>query len=310
MSVSRSGLWFRVGLSAVLSAAVSACGGKSLETAAPVSPTPLGGLIENFTPSAVLVGAGDIAMCGTAGAEATAKLLDNISGTVFAAGDNAYMSGTEGEYRTCYDPTWGRHRSRTRPTPGNHEYRSANAAPYYGYFGAAAGPAGLGYYSYTLGSWLVISLNSETDVSAGSTQVQWLREKLSTSNAKCTAVYWHRPLFSSGPNGSNSDLRDVWRVLYEFNVDVVINGHDHLYERFAPQDPDGRSDPVRGVREFIVGTGGAPVYTTGRAPVANSELNVSTWGVASFTLENGSYRWEFLPAEGSSFHDAGSNQCH
>ena len=310
MSVSRPGRCFSLGLSVIVVFGLSACGGRSLNTAAPVSPTPLGTLIQNVAPSAVLVGAGDIAMCGTAGAEATSKLLDNISGTVFVAGDNAYMSGTESEYRTCYEPTWGRHRSRTRPTPGNHEYRSPNAAPYYGYFGAAAGPAGLGYYSYMLGSWLVISLNSEADVSAGSTQVQWLREQLAGNNAKCTAVYWHRPLFSSGPNGPNGDLREVWRVLYEFNVDIVMNGHDHLYERFAPQDPDGRSDTVKGIRQFTVGTGGAPIYAMSRVAAANSEVNVSTWGVASFTLENGSYRWEFIPAEGSSFHDAGSSACH
>jgi hypothetical protein len=310
MSLSRPGRCVSLGLCAMVVCGLSACGGRSLNSAAPVSPSPLGNLIQTIAPAAVLVGAGDIAMCGTPGAEATSKLLDNISGTVFVAGDNAYMSGTESEYRTCYEPTWGRHRSRTRPTPGNHEYRSPNAAPYYGYFGAAAGPAGLGYYSYTLGSWLVISLNSEADVSAASSQVQWLREQLAGNNAKCTAVYWHRPLFSSGPNGPNGDLREVWRVLYEFNVDVVLNGHDHLYERFAPQDPDGRSDTVRGIRQFTVGTGGAPVYAVGRTATANSEVNVSTWGVTSFTLENGSYRWEFIPAEGSAFHDAGSNQCH
>src|ERR1051325_3761810 len=260
MGVLRAGLCCRLGVIATIAVTLAACGGRSLESAAPVSPTPLGGLIQNFTPSAVLVGAGDIALCGTPGAEATAKLLDNISGTVFAAGDNAYMSGTEAEYKTCYDPTWGRHRSRTRPTPGNHEYRSAGAAPYYGYFGAAAGPGGLGYYSYTLGSWLVISLNSETDVSASSIQAQWLRETLSSSSAKCTAVYWHRPPFSSGPNGSNGDMRVIWRILYEFNVEIVMNGHDHLYERFAPQDPDGRPDAARGIREFVIGTGGAPLY--------------------------------------------------
>src|SRR4030095_5730011 len=167
MSVSRPSRCF-LAVSAIVVFGLSACGGRSLNTPAPVSPTPLGHLIQNVAPAAVLVGAGDIALCGTAGAEATAKLLDNISGTVFVAGDNAYMSGAESEYRTCYEPTWGRHRSRTRPTPGNHEYRSPNAAPYYSYFGAAAGPAGLGYYSYSLGSWLVLFLNSENDLRARS----------------------------------------------------------------------------------------------------------------------------------------------
>src|SRR4030095_11934266 len=168
MSLSRPGRCFSLGLSAIVVCGLSACGGRSLNSAAPVSPTPLGTLIQNVALGVVLAVAVDIARCGTPGAEATSKLLDNISGTVFVAGDNAYMSGTESEYRTCYEPTWGRHRSRTRPTPGNHEYRSPNAAPYYSYFGAAAGPAGLGYYSYSLGSWLVLFLNSENDLRARS----------------------------------------------------------------------------------------------------------------------------------------------
>lgn len=258
--------------------------------------------------SGVLVGAGDIGHCGTSGADATARLLDRISGTVFTTGDNVYMSGTAEEFRKCYEPNWGRHRARTMPTAGNHEYSSGGAAPYFDYFGANAGPRDSGYYSYAVGPWQIITLNSEVASGPGSPQMQWLRGELSKRTA-CTAVLWHRPLFSSGHNGNNPDMRDVWRTLYEFNVDLVINGHDHTYERFAPQDPDGRPDPVRGIREFIVGTGGAPLYEFATVR-ANSEVRGAAWGVASFTLTGGAYRWEFVPVDGTTFRDAGSESCH
>jgi hypothetical protein len=257
----------------------------------------------------VLVGAGDIAMCHAPGAEATAKLLDRISGTVFTAGDNAYMDGSAADYRNCYDPTWGRHRRRTRPVPGNHEYQTPGASGYFDYFGSAAGPRGLGYYSYTLGSWQVIALNSEIPIGTGSAQLEWVRQQLTASPHRCTVVYWHRPLFTSGPDGPNPDMRDLWRLLYTLDVDVVINGHDHLYERFAPQTPDGRADPARGIRQFTVGTGGAEVYgSVGTS--ANSEAVASVWGVAAFTLDHDRYRWEFIPAGPYAFSDSGAGVCH
>ena len=254
----------------------------------------------------MLVGAGDIARCGVGGAERTAQLLDRIDGTVFLAGDNAYMNGSMDDYRGCYDATWGRHRHRTKPIPGNHEYQTPGASGYFRYFGAAAGPAGLGYYSYTAGPWLVLALNSEIALGQGSAQLQWVREQLAGA-PRCTAVYWHRPLFSSGRNGANPDMRDVWQVLYDMGADLVINGHDHVYERFAPQRPDGTPDP-RGIRQFTVGTGGAPLYAiTGR--VANSEVAASVWGVAAFTLQADGYRWEFIPVDGESFRDSGAAVC-
>lgn len=259
--------------------------------------------------AAVLVGAGDIARCDTPGAALTAKLLDGLSGTVFVAGDNAYMDGSARDYRECYDPTWGRHRRRTRPVPGNHEYQTPNASGYFEYFGAGAGPSGLGYYSYTLGPWLVLALNSEVPLGNGSGQLEWVRDQLRTNPNLCTLVYWHRPLFSSGRNGPNVDMLDLWRVLYSMDVDVVVNGHDHLFERFAPQTPEGRPDPVRGIRQFTVGTGGAPLYDVMRT-AANSEMAFSAWGVASFTLQNDGYSWSFIPAEGYVFRDAGSGVCH
>jgi acid phosphatase type 7 len=256
-----------------------------------------------------LVGAGDIGVCNASGgAEATARLLDRIPGTVFTAGDNAYMGGRMEEFRNCFDPTWGRQRVRTRPVPGNHEYENGGGA-YFSYFGASAGVSGLGYYSFAEGPWRVITLNSEVPSGADSAQMAWLRGELSGKPTACTAVIWHRPLFSSGRNGNNPDMRDVWRTLYEFNVDLVINGHDHTYERFAPQDPDGRPDSARGIREFIVGTGGAPLY---EFPVTrpNSEVRAAVWGVALFSLNDRGYQWQFMPVDGVSFQDSGSASCH
>ncbi len=255
-----------------------------------------------------LVGAGDIGDCGSPGAETTARLLDRIPGTIFTTGDNAYMTGRMEDYRRCYDPTWGRHLRRTRPVPGNHEYESGGAG-YFSYFGSNAGASGLGYYSFSEGAWRVISLNSEVPSGPGSAQMAWLRNELTEKPSACTAVMWHRPLFSSGRNGDNRDMRDVWRTLYEFNVDLVINGHDHIYERFAPQDPDGRPDPARGIRQFTVGTGGAPLYEFPTIR-ANSEVRAAVWGVATFTLSEQGYQWQFVPAEGFQFQDTGSASCH
>jgi acid phosphatase type 7 len=300
-------------------AGLAACGQRS----APLSPTTSASASASALPSSssspgfnnpltgligTLVGAGDIGMCGSLGPAATARLLDGVPGTVFTAGDNAYSSGRMEEFRNCYDPTWGRHRGRTRPVPGNHEYEDG-AAGYFAYFGASAGAAGLGYYSFAEGPWRVITLNSEVPSGSGSPQMDWLRSELSGKPTACTAVIWHRPLFSSGRNGDNPDMRDVWRTLYEFNVDLVINGHDHAYERFAPQDPDGRPDAARGIREFIVGTGGAAL---GEFPGihANSEIRAAVWGVASFTLADRGYQWRFIPIEGTDFQDSGSASCH
>jgi hypothetical protein len=259
---------------------------------------------------AVLVGAGDIAVCGNGGAVATALLLDQQPGTVFTAGDSVYQNGTTQEFQDCYDPTWGRHRARTRPVPGNHDYGTPGAAPYFAYFGANAGTAGQGYYTYQLGSWLVVALNSEIDIGAASPQLQWLRTTLAASSARCTLAYWHRPLHSSGPDGENPDVQDIWRVLYQYGVEFVVNGHDHLYERFALQDPDGRLDVTKGIRQFTVGTGGAIHYSITTVHT-NSEYRLTgVWGVMVFTLTDGSYRWEFLPTDPLVLHDFGIGDCH
>jgi hypothetical protein len=284
------------------------------KSSAPTSPTiPSSGGNSGITGPRIglLVGAGDIGFCGPAnvsGAEATGRLLDTLGGTVFTTGDNAYPTGSLDDYKHCYEPAWGRHAGRTRPAPGNHEYMSGGG-PYFGYFGSNAGLSATGYYSYTVGAWHVISLNSEVGSSPGSAQLEWLRADLSNNPAACTAAYWHRPLFSSGSHGDNPDMRDIWRVLYAGNVDVVINGHDHVYERFAPQDADGRLDAARGIREFVVGTGGSPLYGFPSAH-ANSEARGIAWGVIALTLLEHGYEWEFVPAEGQTFRDSGVGDCH
>jgi acid phosphatase type 7 len=298
-------------LAAILAAVVflSSCSGSP---SAP-SPPPSGSFEQPPTfgsnAVAVLVGAGDIGDCKQPGSALTARLLDGISGTVFTAGDNAYPNGSDDDFRKCYDPTWGRHRDRTRPSPGNHEYDSPQAAPYFRYFGGNAGPPGLGYYSYNAGAWHVVSLNSEIDMSSSSAQVRWLRADLTANRTKCTVAYWHKPLFSSGPHGNNVRVQDLWRALYDHDVDVVVTGHDHLYERFAPQNPDGGYDAARGIRQLVVGTGGSHLSSV-LIQRPNSEAVGHVWGVLALTLNPDSYRWEFVPAEVGRFVDVGTGTCH
>ena len=258
-------------------------------------------------PTEILVGAGDIAQCAAGNPEATAKLLDSIGGTVFALGDNAYPSGSAEDYHGCYDATWGRHKSRTRPVPGNHEYDTAGAAPYYDYFGGAAGPAGLGFYSYELGNWHIVALNSNIAAGGNSPQAAWLRNDLRAHPAQCTLAYWHYPLFSSSTHGNIDAMREAWRILSDGGADVVLAGHDHVYERFAPQDADGTADPARGIREFVVGTGGAPPYPFVNVK-ANSEVRLSANGVLRLALKAGGYDWTFIATAGAG--DSGSTACH
>lgn len=262
-------------------------------------------------PAFVLVGAGDIANCQVSdGHLETARVLDGIPGTVFTMGDHAYPKGSARSFSECYDLSWGRHKARTRPSPGNHDLRTSNGAPYYKYFGENAGPRGLGYYSYDLGSWHIISLNSGAPADRRSKQIKWLSNDLKDNPAKCTLAYWHVPQFSSGAHGNHRDMLEAWRLLYESGAEVVVNGHDHDYERFAPQDPNGKADPERGIREFVVGTGGGGVYRF-KETVPNSEVrNWDSYGVIKFTLYPDRYEWEFVTAEGEPFEDAGSAECH
>lgn len=263
----------------------------------------------------VLVGAGDIAGCPDySNAEATAKLLDTIPGTVFTAGDNALENGTTQEFHDCYNPTWGRHKARTRPSVGNHEFHAGGAAPYFEYFGANAGDPKAGYYSYELGAWHIVVLNSECleigGCQSGSPQEIWLQADLKAHPAACTLAYWHKPLFSSGAkHGNDPEVKAFWEDLRAAHAAIVINGHDHDYERFAPQDPDGKPDAARGIREFVVGTGGKSQRPFA-GPLPTSEVrNTGTYGVLKLTLHSNSYDWEFIPVAGKTFRDSGTGNC-
>lgn len=287
----------------------------------PIGPVDPGPLPVPGSGSAVLVGAGDIAFCGSPGTFATSVELDRIPGTVFTAGDNAYPKASAADFAQCYDPTWGRHLDRTYPVLGNHDYdTSKDAKDYFDYFAGAAnmGQRGLGYYAYDVGSWRVFALNSEfftsgavANAGAAATQLTWFKQQLASANKPCTIAIWHRPLFSSTTNGNgpSPDMRDLYKAAYDANVEIVINGHEHNYERFAPQDADGRADPARGVRQFVVGTGGVSLYT-GFTKKPNSETFQSSWGVLKLTLSSATYTWEYIPVEGQGSRDTGNGACH
>jgi len=264
---------------------------------------------------AVLIGAGDIADCSDlAGAEATAKLLEANPGTVMALGDLAYPNGTPDDFK-CYHKTWGRVKDRTRPAVGNHEFHSTGASYYFQYFGSAAGDPKTGYYSYDLGAWHIVVLNSECQqvggCEAGSSQEKWLRADLAAHPVGCTLAYFHKPRFSSGLNhGNDPEVGAFWQALYDYNAELILNGHDHDYERFAPQDPGGNADPKRGIREFVVGTGGKNHREFGIRK-SNSEVrNNRAFGVLKLTLKTTGYDWKFIPEAGKTFTDSGSGSCH
>ena len=262
----------------------------------------------------VLVGAGDIARCSGDGDEATAKLLDAIPGTVFTTGDNVYEEATTEQFGKCYARSWGRYKARTKPSTGNHEYYTAGAAGYFGYFGEAAGAPSKGYYSYDRGSWHVVVLNSNCKEVGGcygaSPQGRWLRDDLAANPNRCTLAYFHHPLFSSGKHGNVAKMGPAWDALYAANADVVVNGHDHHYERFAPQRPDGTRDEKRGIREFVVGTGGASHSRLGATKPNSQVRNADTFGVLKLTLKAESYSWKFVPVAGKTFTDSGTTSCH
>ena len=266
----------------------------------------------------VLIGAGDIAACGTAQqqrAQATATLIDGFpDATVFTAGDNAYPNGSAVDYRNCYEPTWGRHKSRTWATLGNKEYETGTADASFDYFGARAGPRGKGYYSFDLGDWHVIVLNDNIAFSRGSVQDVWLQNDLATSSKRCTIAIWHQPhTWSQGTTGGRSGPRKVfWERLYAAGAEIALNGHRHFYERFAPMTPEQVRDDAKGVRQFIVGTGGEEVWPPMTQTAANSEVLSpgGVVGVLKLTLRADRYDWQFLPIAGQTFTDAGTGTCH
>ena len=279
-------------------------------------------------PAPVIAAAGDIACDpditafnggkGTRGAcrqLATAELL--IAGkytAVLPLGDLQYEIGALKDFRRSYDLSWGRVRDISFPVPGNHEYSTPQAGGYFSYFGERAGGLARGYYSYDIGTWHLVALNSNCGAvggcGRGSPQERWLREDLATHRASCTLAYWHHPRFSSGLHGDSQVYTAFWQTLYDAGADVVLVGHDHDYERFAPQDALGRADAARGIREFVVGTGGRNRYPF-RAPRPNSEVrNVGTFGVLALTLHPNGYDWRFVPETGNTFTDTGSAACH
>lgn len=257
-----------------------------------------------------LLGAGDIGMCGSPGVAETARLVAGLEGDLLLAGDIAYFQGSATDFRDCFNPFWGQFRSRWHPAPGNHEYESPNAAPYFAYFGDAAGPAGLGYYSFNAGDWLILMLNSNIPATRGSPQWEFARAALEQQRTPCTMAVWHHPLFSSGPSGGTTpgtSMRDMWALLEANRAEVILNGHDHLYERFARQTSTGAADPVNGIRQFTAGTGGAELYSFVRAS-ANSEERITRFGVVRFILRPAQVDWEFLGVDGS-VADRGLDTC-
>ena len=276
----------------------------------------------------VMLTAGDIAECGASGTEATALLLDSYPDAIVQTlGDNTYPNGTVSEFTNCYEPTWGRAKARTRPALGDHEYGDGinpNATGYFSYFqpqlapfGAAATDPTRGWYSYNVGAWHVAVLNADCGTGDGSIvcsqdqQEQWFRSDLAANQNLCTIAVVHEPRWSSGSvHGSTAFVQRYWAAAYESGVDVVLSGSDHIYERFAPQDADGDLDTGLGVREFIVGTGGASKYSIGTVK-ANSEVrNVDAYGVLKLTLHPTSYDWQFVAEAGKTFTDSGTTACH
>ena len=257
-----------------------------------------------------LVGAGDIADCGSDGAIRTAGMLDSIRGTVFIAGDVAYVTKENPHpFVTCFDPAWGRHRARIRPSVGNHEYSAEGPNAYFDYFGAQAGPRPGGYYSYELGTWHVIALNTNIAADAGSAQQSWLQSDLDAHLGTCTVAYMHHPRFSSGSHAEREKLIPIWRTLARHGVTFVVAGHDHLYERFAPLDTNGVPDSLYGIRQFVVGTGGAHRSSIGTVLPGSEVHSTDTFGLIRFSLLDGRYRWAFMPVKKHGFTDQGESTC-
>ena len=260
-------------------------------------------------PANVVLAAGDISSCANDNDEATARILDqNPLASVLTLGDNVYDSGSATEFSSCYAPTWGRHASRTYPAPGNHDFATSNAAGYFGFFGARAGSTLNGYYSFDIGAWHLISLNSERDVAASGAQVAWLRADLAATTKKCVLAYWHKPRFAAGSYSDFTQYIPFWEELYAARAEIVLNGHDHNYQRYRPMTPHGVDDATNGLRQFLVGTGGWGSYPL-RADSRRDAAGTNIFGVLKLTLNSDSYDWTFLPAAGTTFADSGVGAC-
>lgn len=280
----------------------------------------------------VILAAGDIGKCDdpeVSNATGTAKLLDKLPGTILTLGDNVQNKGTKEEFETCFHPTWGKHKNRIFPSIGNHDFRStyiADATPYYEYFGEKAGEMGKGYYSFDLGDWHLVALNMviatnrercfiaealcDEILKEAAEQEKWLEEDLTKNNTDCTLIYGHYPRFSSGINENEPGWTPLWKLLYSHSVDVFLVGSSHIYERFAPQTPEGKLDRDLGIRQFIVGTGGGQLGGVVSKPVKNSEvLRNDKHGILKMNLKKGRYEWKFISTDGS-FVDKGEDTCH
>jgi len=261
----------------------------------------------------LVLAAGDIASCESNGDEGTARLLDRLPGAILALGDLAYAGGSAREFAECYGPSWGRHKARTHPAPGNHDYGADGAEPYFAYFGAAAGRPDQGWYSFDLGTWHILSLNSNCHEVGGckqsSAQGRWLAADLAAHPAVCTLAYWHHPRFSSGDkHGNAKKMAAFWELLQQHGADVILSGHEHVYERFGPQNAAGEAD-ASGIRQFTVGTGGRSLRGFGVIQPNSEARSGAAYGVLALTLHEASYDWEFVPVTGASYSDRGSASC-
>src|SRR3989441_10533700 len=280
------------------------------EERTPTAPTRAADVALDPSGAVTLVGAGEIARCDSLSDEATAAVLDTLPGTVFTLGNNIISNGSASDFTKCYAPSWGRQQARPRPAVGEKEYQTPGAAGYFSYFGAAAGDPTKGYYSYDLGAWHVVVLNSNIDLSAGSAQEQWLQSDLAATSQQCILGYWHHPRFSSVYTAVRPALLAAWNDLYAAGATLVVNGRMRHYERFAPQTPNRVADPQYGIREIIVGTGGLGIDSFWVAQPNSEVRNSGTYGVLKLTLAAGGYSWVFVPAGSGTFTDAGSGACH
>jgi hypothetical protein len=253
-------------------------------------------------------------VCGSDGAALTAALLGSIDHAVFTAGDTSNDSGSLEDYLSCVDPTWGQYKHLIHPTPGNHDYMTPGAQGYFSYFGSRAGISGQGYYSYDLGTWHIIVLNSNCSevggCSPGSPQMTWLQADLEAHNSLCSLSYWHHPRWTSGYHGNTPGVAPFWEALYAAGVEMVLNGHDHDYERFGLMQPDGSLDTLTGIREFVIGTGGAPLRPFSQVQ-PNSEVRISgKLGILKLMLGEDDYTWQFISAPAGIIEDSGAGTCH
>jgi acid phosphatase type 7 len=267
------------------------------------------------TQTVTLVGAGDIAGCDFKADRKTARLLGKIPGTVFTLGDNVYPDGTREQFRDCYDPTWGKYKKRTRPTAGDQDYATSGAKPYFDYFGWRAGKPSRGYYSYDRGAWHIVALNSNCKEVDGcdwrSAQGRWLSRDLDRHRGRCTLAYFQHPLYASGSGYDSPKVKPFWHILYNHHADAILNGHAHRYERFARITPSGERSSARGIRQFIVGTGGAPGGTQhGPDEPRVQAKKVDAPGVLKLHLGSGFYHWKFVSVAGRNYTDSGKARCH